>query len=252
MHHSTERFSSRVGNYVKYRPTYPPEVLELLQKACGLGAGSVVADIGSGTGISASLLLTSGATVYGIEPNDDMRAAAEEYLGDRLGFHSIDGTAEDTTLPGQSVDLIVAAQAFHWFEPATTRKEFTRILKPSGWVALMWNDRITESTPFLIGYEHLLRAHMPEYLEIGHKEAMGLIEKFFRGNVSFARFQNKQVFDLEGLIGRVLSSSYAPELGHPGHEAMMRDLRDLFERTQENGFVEFLYNTDVFYGQLTP
>ena len=149
MSDSTRRFSSRVDNYVKYRPSYPPEVVELLAAECGLTPGALVADIGAGTGLLAELFLQNGYRVLGVEPNREMRQAGERLLGDYPHFTSIDGTAEVTTLADKSVDIITAGQAFHWFDREKARAEFARILRPGGWVALVWNERRVDATPFL-------------------------------------------------------------------------------------------------------
>src|SRR5712691_7831802 len=139
-----QRFSNRVADYVRYRPGYPPAVLDLLRTDCGLRPDHVVADIGSGTGILSKLFLENGNRVFGVEPNAEMRQAGEEYLASYDGFSSIEGSAESTTLADSSVDFITAAQAFHWFDPQAARREFARILKPGGWVVILWNDRRME------------------------------------------------------------------------------------------------------------
>src|SRR3954468_20199343 len=146
------RFSNRVADYVRYRPSYPPAVLDMLRREAGLEPKAVIADVGSGTGISAGLFLREGCTVFAVEPNNEMRHAAETLLKDHTSFHSVSGTAEATTLTEHSVDFVVAAQAFHWFNPKPTRAEFTRILKPGGWVVLMWNERRLDTNPFLRDY----------------------------------------------------------------------------------------------------
>src|SRR5271154_1515768 len=125
----TARFSSRVEKYVRYRPSYPKEVVALLGKQCGLTAESVIADVASGTGIFTRLLLENGNRVFGVEPNAEMRRAGEEYLAAFPRFTSVAGTAEATTLPDHSVDIVTAAQAAHWFDRAKARREFVRILK---------------------------------------------------------------------------------------------------------------------------
>ena len=153
---STRRFSSRVGNYVRYRPGYPSAVLDLLKNECGLSAASVIADIASGTGIFTRMLLENGNRVYGVEPNADMRQAGEEFLRAYPRFTSVAGTAEATTLDDHSVDLVTAAQAAHWFDREKARREFIRICRPGGWTVLLWNERRTGSTPFLRAYEQLL------------------------------------------------------------------------------------------------
>ncbi|MEZ0325892.1 MAG: class I SAM-dependent methyltransferase [Fimbriimonas sp.] len=248
----TERFSTRVENYVRYRPSYPEAVLRLLQTECGLNPSATVADIGSGTGISTAMLLRSGATVVAIEPNKEMRAAAEELLRGEANFRSVDASAEATTLLDHSVDLIVAGQAFHWFDHERARTEFKRILKPAGQVALMWNDRLTKGTKFLEGYEAILQRYSPDYKDVQHKNlSVEVLRGFFRqGAMKVAVFENSQFLDYPSLAGRVLSSSYAPEAGQPGHEEMMVALEQLFEETQEAGQVAFLYETQVYYGGL--
>lgn len=247
---STQRFSSRVDNYVKYRPGYPPEAVALLRERCGLARGSMVADLGSGTGILTALLLDAGAQVLAVEPNSRMRAAAERLLGARAGFRSVAGTAEASTLEPRSVGLVVAGQAFHWFDPGRARRETVRILAAGGWAALIWNEAPEQPTPFLADYDALLRRHTPEYEQVRALRAREAdIREFFAGRFERAAFANRQVFDFEGLEGRLMSSSYAPEPGEPQHEPMIAGLRRLFERHQDGGKVLFPYRTLVFFGQ---
>lgn len=248
---STERFSTRVENYIKYRPSYPTAVLELMRVRCGLAATSTVADVGSGTGILTELLLETGATVYAVEPNKEMRSAAERLLSDYGRFRSVDGTAEETTLPDASVDLITASQAFHWFDVPKSRRELARILKPRGWAVLIWNERPADAGAFLDEYDALLRRHAAEYDRVTNMRAdEAKIREFFGRSPASAVFANRQVFDFPGLEGRLLSSSYAPEAGHPEHEPMMAGLRDLFDRHNRAGKVIFPYRTLVYIGQI--
>ena len=248
----TERFSNRVENYVRYRPSYPAEVLELLKTECGLSASSVVADIGSGTGKLTELLLKSGCRVFGVEPNREMREAGERWFGQSPQFTSIAASAETTTLQSNSVDLIVAGQAFHWFDRKRCRVEFSRILKPGGWVALIWNERRTDATPFLAAYEKLLRDFATDYVQVNHRniDSASLCD-FFRAEPELKRFPYVQYFDLEGLTGRLLSSSYAPERGQPKHEAMLARLQQVFDTHQKGGQVAFDYDTLVYFGRLS-
>ncbi len=248
----TGRFSNRVENYVRYRPYYPPAVIDLFRNECGLVRTSVVADVGSGTGILTELFLENGNPVFGVEPNREMREAAERLLKSYPAFHSISGTAEATTLPSQSADLITVAQAFHWFERDKTRMEFCRILKPGGRMALLWNDRDATSLPFSRVYEELVKTFGTDYEAVNHKQIdVGVIGAFFGMNgFKQAIFQNRQVFDWHGLKGRLMSSSYAPEPGHPRHEPMREALRALFEERQTRGKVGFDYYTRAYYGQL--
>lgn len=250
----TRRFSSRVEDYVRYRPSYPAGVIELLERECGLTPASVVADIGSGTGLLAELFLRLGCSVYGVEPNEDMRAAGERSLGSFLHFSSVAGRAEQTTLPAASADFITAGQAFHWFVPDQARAEFARILRPGGWVVLVWNERLVTADPFLAGYEALLDQYAPDYAQVDHRriDAAAIARFFGHDSWRHAAFENQQLFDCEGLFGRLRSSSYAPQPGSPAYEPMMRDLRDLFDRCQQRGRVAFLYETKVYYGRLAP
>ena len=249
---ATNRFSDRVQHYVRYRPTYPPGLIGLLAREAGLTNKAVVADIGSGTGISARPFLSNGNVVYAVEPNSAMREAAEELLGSTPGFVSVGGTAEQTGLPDASVDLVTAMQAFHWFDGPRARQEFQRILKTGGPVVLVWNTRRTGGTKFLEGYEQVLKKWGTDYQQVRHDRAgHDAIARFFAPNRFIThRLENAQVFDFEGVRGRVLSSSYAPDESHPNHGPMMRDLRELFDTHQIEGHVRFEYDTEVHIGLL--
>ena len=252
MSQSVDRFTSRVEDYAKYRPGYPLEIVDLFRRECGLTPASIVADIGSGTGKLAELFLANGNVVFGVEPNVSMRVVAESLFKDQPTFRSIDGSAESTTLPDLSVDLITAAQAFHWFDPVKTRDEWVRILKPGGWTTLIWNERELQTTPFLNDYEQLMLEYGTDYKEVRHENAEALIEGFFAPDEFVLRtFPNTQVFDYDGLNGRVRSSSYTPEPDHPNFDPMMRQLSTIFDKHQKNGYVNFDYETRVFYGHLS-
>lgn len=251
-HNSTVRFSDRVADYVRYRPGYPEELVDTLRTAAGLNPLSVIADIGSGTGISANLFLQLGCDVFGVEPNREMRAAAEERFRKEKRYHSIDATAEATTLAAGSIDLIAAGQAFHWFDPVPTRQEWLRILKPQGMVALFWNNRRIDTTPFLVGYERLLHEFATDYNEVNHTRIDQAALKRFFGNEMFQsfRFPYSQSFDYEGVRGRLLSSSYAPAHGHERHEPMLKELRRIFNTCAVDGCVSFDYDTELTIGSL--
>lgn len=246
------RFSNRVDNYIKFRPDYPVEISTFLKQQGLLNTDTVIADIGSGTGISSELFLKEGNTVYGIEPNKEMREAAERLLSKYKHFISVDATAEETTFNDQSIDLIIAGQAFHWFDKQKCKTEFKRILKPEGNVVLMWNDRRTDSTPFLQSYEDFIKMFATDYLEVNHKN---IDEKVFNdffgeGNYTMRSFDNFQHFDLEGLKGRILSSSYMPTEVHKDFDYMMYILKKIFNRFQQNGKVTIEYDTKIYYGKL--
>jgi SAM-dependent methyltransferase len=247
----TQRFSNRVEDYVRYRPGYPREVIELLRAECNLTLDSVVADIGSGTGKLTELLLPHAKRVVAIEPNLEMREAGERLLETHPNFVSVAGAAEVTTLAGHSVDLIVAGQAFHWFDRERARTEFGRILKPGGSIALIWNGLQTSSTPFLAAYEALLREFAPEYERVNHRNVdLRKLREFFGREPQFRSFPYFQNFDFVGLRGRLLSSSYVPAEGDPGSAAMLKQLRAIFDAHQQDGQVVFLYDTLVYFGQL--
>jgi SAM-dependent methyltransferase len=252
MSDSTARFSSRVDNYVKYRPSYPPEVVTLLTSECELTAGALVADIGAGTGLLAQLFLKNGYRVLGVEPNREMREAGARLLAGYAHYTSIDGTAEATTLGDQSVDIITAGQAFHWFDWEKARAEFARILRPCGRVALVWNERRIDSTPFLAAYEQLLHTYSSEYETLNHHQVnQPMIAAFFKaGTFQSQPFENRQIFDFEGVKGRLLSSSYTPEPGQPAYQPMLEELAAMVRANQVDGTVVFEYDTNVYYGQL--
>jgi len=247
---SKERFSNRVDSYVLYRPSYPQEVMDYLYGVIGLKRDSVVADIGAGTGIFSRLLLECGSHVIAVEPNKEMREAAEMDLGGETNFRAVSGSAEETGLPDHSVDFIVCAQSFHWFDRAAARKEFERILKPGGKIVLIWNNRLTQGTPFREEYDRFLHTFGTDYKTVTQKNITpdALMQFFEAGDMQIGRFPNHQLFDLEGLAGRVLSSSYIPVPGDLSYEAMMGALRELFERNEQSGQVSFDYETEVFWG----
>jgi SAM-dependent methyltransferase len=248
---STARFSDRVENYVLYRPGYPPEVLALLQKECGLTPTHIVADIASGTGLFTRMLLDNGNSVFAVEPNPEMREMGLQQLSSYDRLVSIAGTAEETTLRSASVDFITAAQAAHWFDLSRARAEFARILRPGGWCVLIWNERVTDITPFLRDYENLLLQYGTDYKEVRHERTTAVIHEFFAPTPHQERvFNMRQEFNYESTAGRLLSSSYAPLADHPSHEPMMRELRCIFDAHATNGLVNFEYRTRVYYGKL--
>lgn len=247
---STERFSNRVEDYVKYRPHYPEEILAMLHDRYQVDKDRLIADIGAGTGISSELFLKAGFQVIGIEPNREMREKAAFLLHGYTNFSVLDGTAENTSLPGASVDVIIAGQAFHWFDRQLAKKEFKRILKKEGLVLLIWNERLTHSA-FEKEYEALIVRHGNNYLKVDHRNIhLEDIQAFFgAGSLSLTTFENYQVFDFEGLKGRLLSSSYMPGVNDPGYTAMVSDLKVLFDSYQQDGNIRINYETNVYAGR---
>jgi SAM-dependent methyltransferase len=248
---ATSRFSDRVENYVRYRPGYPPGVLLALREECGLAPNHVVADIASGTGIWTRMLLENGNPVFAVEPNTEMRQAGERLLASFPKFTSVAGTAEATTLSSASNDFVTAAQAAHWFDRERSRREFARILRPQGWLVLLWNERLTDSTPFLRDYEQLLLTYGTDYEDVRHEKTTDAVNEFFDPMPFAARvFDMRQEFDYSGIEGRLLSSSYAPGPEHPNYSPMLRELRCIFDAHSVNGRATFLYKTRVYFGRL--
>jgi SAM-dependent methyltransferase len=246
-----KRFSSRVENYVKYRPDYPAAVIEVLVSKCGLSQKSLVADIGSGTGILTELFLRNGNKVLGVEPNREMRTAAERLLANYANFTSIDGRAEATSIASDSVDFVTVGQAFHWFDQQQAKREFVRILKSDGWAVLIWNERRLDSSEFLRALEDLLLEFGTNYEQVRHENVYGDIAAFFgAGGFELATFENLQHLDLDAFKGRLFSASYTPEPAHPNFAPMLDELLAIFAAHERNGKVTIEYDTKVYYGQL--
>lgn len=248
---STKRFTKTVENYVKYRPSYPKEVLQVLIERCDLTKDKIIADIGSGTGLLSKLLLDHGNIVYGIEPNQAMRDAAHTYLINYPNFYNQSGTAEASSLEDNSIDVITSGTAFHWFDLEKSKKEFKRILKTPGWVMLVWNVRNLAS-PLIQDYEALILKYGTDYKRSNAiKFNKAAVADFFSPfEMKIQSFENKQYFDWSGFQGRLLSTSYSLQPGDTGYENMIHDLKFIFDRRQKNGTIEFLYHTKLYYGRL--
>ncbi|HKV24671.1 MAG TPA: class I SAM-dependent methyltransferase [Candidatus Acidoferrum sp.] len=248
---SKERFSTRVADYLRYRPGYPTAVRDVLRSECGLKSGHYVADIGSGTGLLSELFLKNGNRVFGVEPNAAMRSAGEEYLASYDSFTSVDGSAEATTLEDASVNFVTTGQAFHWFDQAGARREFVRILKPEGWVVVIWNERLTDTTAFLRDYESLLRTFGTDYTRVkeSYPSEAHMREFFGPDDCSARQLPNAQDFDFDGLAGRLRSSSFIPAPGHANYEPMMEELRRIFDKYAQGDAVRIEYLTHIYYGR---
>ena len=245
---STQRFSDRVENYAKFRPNYPDALIQFLLER--LPVPAIVADIGSGTGILSDQLLRAGYAVFGVEPNAAMRQEAERSLGGRPGFHSIVGTAEETTLVPSSVEAVTCAQSFHWFDRLRCRAEFGRILRAPRLVFVIWNERTNEGPSG--EYDRILQESAPEYCSINrrHISDKDIADCFAPDPVDLFHFPHGQRLDREAFLGRVLSSSYVPNVGHPGHNAVIQRMEAFFEKHAESGWIDWPYQTRVFVAEL--
>jgi len=248
----TARFTDRADAYRRARPGYPLEVNEWLRDLLPPGPDANVADVGSGTGIFTRLLLDHGYRVWAVEPNAAMRAKAESDLARTPGFTSVDATAEHTKLPDRSMSLYTAAQAFHWFEPVAARREAMRILRPGASVFLIWNQLDTHASLFARDYRALLLQHCPTYASIAERHGIDDRDRAFWGDAEPRRATAKHAQSLSaaGLADRVRSSSYAPKPDDPHHDALFRELAQLFTKYQANGVVELPYRCDGYWGVL--
>ncbi|MFV0388772.1 MAG: class I SAM-dependent methyltransferase [Pyrinomonadaceae bacterium] len=248
---SFERFDDRVENYVKYRPGYPEAVFDLLEKEFNLSVGNTVADLGTGTGISAKPFLERGFKVYGIEPNEAMRSAATRYLHGFEDFYAVEGTSQETGLATDSVELVTAFQAFHWFNDERAVREIKRIVKDGGGFALVWNERQLDSNAFLREYEAFLERFGNDYALVRHDNLdTAQFENSFGTPIKHTSFPNSQICDFEQLKGRMCSSSYMPNSDSANFEMLINALGELFAKHQTNNRVELIYDTNIYYGIL--
>ena len=245
-----DRFTNRATAYHTHRPRYSSDLISLLSHEVGLRPGHVVADVGCGTGISAEPFLRNGNKVYGIEPNADMRAVAERNLRDFPGFQLVAATAEATTLPDSSIDLVLAGQAFHWFDRPRAAREFARLLRPTGWITLVWNERLTDTTAFAAAYEDVLIRHSIDYTSMDPKKVSGdtsAVTAFLGERCRVATFRHRNCATFDGLVGLLASASYAPLPGHPKHQGMIDALARAFRDSEQNGKVPLDYEMKVYY-----
>ena len=246
-----ERFNNRSENYDRYRPSYPSELLNLLKKVVDLGPNSIVADIGSGTGLLAETILRSGCKLFCIEPNEEMRNLAIRKLGKKSNCSILEGRAENTSLPGNSIEIITVGQAFHWFEPKETKREFNRILKKGGQVVLVWNTRRKSSGEFNPEYERVVKQYSRKYHSSGFEAVdMEVMKEFYNGKFYSYKIKNDQRLDLSGLFGRYFSSSYALSETDSTVESLRKGLTEAFNRNEIDGYVTIEYETDIFVGRV--
>ncbi len=240
-----ERFSERAEDYAKYRPSYPAAAIDSILEGLDNPSQLVAADIGAGTGISSRLLAQRGVRVLGIEPNAQMRQAALPHP--LVEFH--DGSAENTNLPNTSVDLVVCFQSFHWFDPQPTLLEFRRLLKPTGRLAVVWNDR-DRSDKFTQSYTHLIqRASNHHPAESRLVSVDPLLGSPLFPNVRCHTFANRQELDLDGLVGRAMSVSYIPRSGL-AQQQLISALKELYnDSCDDNDLVYLVYRTSVYLAQ---
>ena len=249
---ATERFSDRADAYVRGRPTYPQAIVEQLQKVGALKSGQTVVDVGVGTGLSAEPFLRSGYMVIGVEPNASMRTTGDQQLREYSTYRSVAGTAEATMLPDDAADLVIAGQAFHWFDVPRAAIEARRILRPGGWGALIWNDRQSTGSAFLAGYEALLRTHGIDYAKLLHRhiDEKAIAQFFAPVQTTVVTFDNPRELEREDLLALAGSASYLPAPGDPRHAAMLLALNALFDTHAKNGTVQMMYRTRMHYAQV--
>jgi len=251
---STLRFGARAGAYARARPGYPDPAVAALAHALKLAAGAIVVDLGCGTGLSSEALLRAGFRVIGVEPNEAMRSHASRLLSTYPGFCVVDGRAESTGLEAACADLVIAAQAFHWFDVEATRDEALRILRRPPLAALIWNDRRSEGSAFARGYEELLLRFSTDYLEIQHRHTRpDRVAQFFGkerwGTITTA---HSTPLDFDTLAARLNSASYVPAPDDSRHVPMMEGLRALFAATAREGVVSMEFETRILFGEIEP
>lgn len=247
---SIERFNNRVEFYLKYRPGYPAKIIDILRKEIDFNVKFDIADIGSGTGLLSRLFVNLGNIVYGVEPNDEMRNAAEKIFSENYNFISIKGTAEKTNLANECVDLITAAQSFHWFNTELAKKEFKRILRKDGYVVIIFNVR-KNNTPFMKAYNELQENMDSDFKQVRLENIKKQhIADFFKSKKFIEKhLDTSQELDFPSLRGRFLSCSYVPLTG-PENKRVIKELKSIFDKYNKNNRVIIEYQTKIYIGKL--
>lgn len=243
---SIERFTDRVVDYEKFRPSYPKEIIQVLKEHIGLNKKWLVADIGSGTGLSTQLFLENGNDVFAVEPNREMRESLLHHFKTYRNLIALNATAEATSIESGCVDLIFAGQSFHWFDRVACQKEFGRILAENGHIVLVWNQRDPEDA-FQQEYEDFLLNHIPSYQSVSHKNISDDDLKHFFGSRPMHKVSlpNQQILDLRSFLGRVRSSSYFPK-EQDENKTLYDDLRLLFDKYAISERIVFKYMTEIY------
>ncbi|KNY25844.1 class I SAM-dependent methyltransferase [Pseudobacteroides cellulosolvens] len=249
---SKDKFTNKVTDYIKYRPSYPKELIDYIEIEAGLADDSIVADVGAGTGIFTMLLANKVGKVYAVEPNFNMRTACIQYCSDLNNFAAVDGSAEDTNLSDKSVDYVTVAQAFHWFDRQKTKVEFQRILKPHGKAILIWNSRVPESE-LIKENDELCRSLCPEFSGFSGGSGFSplLYSDFFKdGYCEYREFDNNRLLTLESYIGSSLSASYAPSERDENYKSFIDGLTSLFHKYSNNSVLILPNRTRCYVGKV--
>lgn len=248
----TERFTDRVDDYKQYRPRYPAAIIDLLARDCHLSRDAKIADVAAGTGLLAEIFLAHSNYVTAIEPNARMREACATLQSIYRRLQCVDGRAEATGLSDRSVDFVTIGQAMHWFDLPRARAEFVRILRPNGWCVIAYNHRRRSGNSFYEGYESILNQFGVDYQQVRNEHLTNerLREFFHPASMRQHTLQNVQTFDLEGLKGRILSSSYMPQTDHELYELLQRKIESLFEACHTDGSLRMEYDCVVSYAQI--
>jgi ubiquinone/menaquinone biosynthesis C-methylase UbiE len=241
----TKRFSTKAEKYVEYRPDYPSELIQYFNNTINL-KGKCIADVGAGTGILTKLLLDNGNMVFAIEPNDNMRVNGMKFLHDYKGVTFVASNAERIQLRDECADVVMVAQAFHWFDASKAAKEFSRILKKDGYTILLWNELNNDEDGFNKEYQKLFNLYSEEYRTIKHEIELEVIENAFWPNkLEQIIFDNRQVLERSQFIGRLLSSSFSPNEADATYLNFLNDADLIFKKFQKDGFITIEYNTIV-------